>query len=268
MIDILRGVVAPYASHREKQHRLREYLQEMLLKLIEQNKIGHRIGFVGGTALRILFDLNRFSEDLDFSLLDHDPFDFQKILETLKRELVLRGFAVELTRKEVGAVKSSFIKFRKVLFDVGLSPYEDEKLSVKFEIDTNPPPGFKTQTTLISKSSLIEVVHFDRPSLFAGKCNALLCRTYAKGRDYYDLLWYVAQKIVPNYLLIENGFMQTQHQRIPFDFEILKKMLLEKIQSVDFEKIRKDVEPFLIDPTEIRYFEREKFIRVVDAWSI
>jgi len=151
------------------------------------------------------------------------------------------------------------------LYKLGLSPHHNQKLSIKLEIDQNPPTGYNCQLTMLNKDFLVAVNHFDLPSLFAGKLHAVLCRPYAKGRDYYDLLWFLAKKIVPNYVLLNNALQQTEGTKANIDSSELKKLLLTTIESADFPKIRNDVVAFLLEPNEIRFFEKDYFVSAINS---
>jgi predicted nucleotidyltransferase component of viral defense system len=266
MIELLEQRLQAYATPQEKQAQLREYLQELVLKLIEKSTHLTQLAFFGGTALRILYELPRFSEDLDFSQVDND-FDFLSLLHFLKRELTLYGFSVSLTQKTTGAVKNSFIKFEGLLYQLGLSQHSNQLLSIKLEIDTNPPCGYVLQTSMIQRAFLMQIQHFDKASLFAGKCHALLCRPYPKGRDYFDLLWFIGNQIVPNYGLLSNAYLQTENKDVVFDLEILKDLLSTKIRQADFAKVIADVDPFLIDQDALKYFTSESFLSVLLNWQ-
>jgi predicted nucleotidyltransferase component of viral defense system len=199
MYELLKTKLAEYGSDRaQKYNYLREYLQLLILKILDEKGYFRHIAFVGGTALRILYDLNRFSEDLDFCLIDKAHFDFKAMIHVLVKELQQQNFQVEFTAKDNKTVASGFIKFNQLLLSLGVSPHLNQKLSIKIEIDCNPPTGFKTEFTMINKEFLIGIQHYDLPSLFAGKLHAILCRAYTKGRDYYDLIWFLGRKIDPN----------------------------------------------------------------------
>lgn len=267
MKDMLAVKLAVYPTPEERVHRLREYLQELVLKRMESHGSMSQLAFVGGTALRVLYELPRFSEDLDFSQIQ-DGFEFTELLHYLKKELELYGFSVTLTKKESGAVKSSFIKFTDLLFPLGLSPNKNQIISVKLEVDTNPPAGYELQKSLVNKSFLMLLQHFDKPSLFAGKCHALLCGSFAKGRDYFDLLWFMGQRITPNYTLLTNAYAQTQSVSKPFSGAVLKEDLIKKIEATDFKKVLADVGPFLLNAEDRRYFSRDVFLAAVSGWGV
>ncbi|MBI4356312.1 MAG: nucleotidyl transferase AbiEii/AbiGii toxin family protein, partial [Gammaproteobacteria bacterium] len=145
---------------------------------------------------------------------------------------------------------------------LGLSSHSSQKLSIKIEIDQKPPSGFKTVFSMVNKEYLIGIQHYDLPSMFSGKLHAILCRSYAKGRDYYDWLWFVGKKIEPNLVLLEQAILQTEGKKLILDKANLAKLLCEKVQSVDFKKIKRDILPFLMDSSELRFFEESVFLKL------
>jgi predicted nucleotidyltransferase component of viral defense system len=220
---------------------------------------------VGGTALRVLYDLNRFSEDLDFSLISSDNYNYVKMMHAIEKELQKNNFNVVIKSKDKKTVAASFIGFLDLPFELGLTKLKEQKISIKFEVDQNPPIGYQTKLSLINKDFLMAISHFDLPSLFASKLHAILCRKYVKGRDFYDLLWYLSKKTHPNYKLLEQAFLQTEKEKIMFNKEILNKMLKSKIEKIDFKLMQNDIAPFLVNASELRYFEKDFFLDLVES---
>jgi len=263
VLELIKTKLGKYDDDLTKQNQLREFLQLLTLKSLEENGYFRDIAFVGGTALRIIYDLNRFSEDLDFSLFNSRNYDFDKIIESLERTYKQNNLKVSMRLKPDKTVNSAFIRFENLLYDLGLSPLRDQKLSIKLEVDTNPPAASKSELSMVNKNYVIAINHYDLPSLFAGKCHALLFRKYAKGRDYYDLLWYLSKGIEPNYALLENAISQTESKEIKLNSETCLELLKERIREADFKKILNDLEPFLLDPSEAKYFNKEHFLSVL-----
>jgi predicted nucleotidyltransferase component of viral defense system len=185
------------------------------------------------------------------------------MIHTVQKELNLQGFSVEATPKENKTVASSFIKFNRLLSTFNLSSHAQQKLSIKIEVDCRPPPKFNTTFTMINKEFLIGIRHYDLPSLFAGKLHAILCRAYAKGRDYYDLIWFISRKIEPNYVLLDKAIQQTEQIKHHLDHAKLWELLQKHLEATDFKKIRQDIEPFLADRKELRYFEKAYFLQLL-----
>jgi len=265
MKEILKEKLKPLASNAEKYNALREHLQLLVLRIIDEKGFFQNIAFVGGTALRILYDLNRFSEDLDFCLIKRENYSFDKLLSDIKRELNLMGLPVDVVGKDKKTVAAAFIKFNALLYEFELSSHKDQNLTIKLEIDQSPPLGYATELTVINKIFLIGINHYDRPSLFASKLHAILCRQYQKGRDYYDFIWYMSQKITPNLPLLNNAIEQTEGKNPKLDNEGLKQVLIEKINATDFNRLQEDVRPFLADPAEIRFFKKAYFLQMVET---
>lgn len=255
MIEAIRQQLTGNMGQEEKLNRTREFLQLTALKIIYDKNYFKNLSFTGGTALRILFDLRRFSEDLDFSLIEKKGYDFAKLVDIISKEYELFGLKVEAKPKTDRTVNGVMLKFPNVLKEVGLSALKDQKLSIKLEIDTNPPAGGQVLTTLINKVYMFNVVHFDLPSLFATKLHACFFRKYAKGRDFYDLVWYLGRKTVPNFILLNNAIKQTQGNDLGMNEGNLKDFLLERIAKVDFFALRHDVEKFLEDKAELKLLD-------------
>ncbi len=263
MKDLLRSKLNEYDTREQKYNFLREYLQLLVLQIIDEKGFFQNLAFVGGTALRILYDLKRFSEDLDFCLIDKKNYNFQNLLQTMERELTQRGLSVNITGKAKKTVAASFIRFNKLLFEFGLSAHKDQNLSIKLEIDQNPPKGYKTEFSMINKAFLIGINHYDLPSLYASKLHAILCRKYKKGRDYYDLIWYISKKIKPNYDLLNSAISQTEHHASNLNEKTLKATLHNCIEDTDFDRLKVDISPFLSDAGELRFFTKNYFLKLV-----
>lgn len=251
MLGVLKQQIKPEMSLEEKLNRVREFLQILILKIMHDKGYFNNLAFVGGTALRFLFNLRRFSEDLDFSLVDKKKYNFKELNLQIERELRLFGLSIETKIREKLMVQNTFLKFSELLKDLGVSRLSDQKLSIKIEVDSNPPKGWNLETTLINKVYLVNLVHFDLPSLCASKLHACLYRKYTKGRDFYDLVWYIARQVEPNYILLNNAIKQTQGIDLRLNDDNFKEFLLNNLEKIDFEVVKKDVERFLEDKQEL-----------------
>ena len=167
MKEIIKKKLIGLKSRDEKYNFLREYVQELILQILDRRRYFKDLAFVGGTALRMIYDLPRFSEDLDFSLISKKGFNFDDMLQQIRDDLSLSGFKVEYSEAKTKTVFSSFIKFKEILHEVGLSKHKEERIFVKIEIDSNPPKGYKTEINLVNKNFLFKVQNYDLPSLFA-----------------------------------------------------------------------------------------------------
>jgi len=259
MKEIVEKKVRATKNQAQKYNVLRECLQHLILKILDDTGSFQSLSFIGGTALRVLYDLRRFSEDMDFSLQKpEDPkFDFEKMLNAILSQLEMYHLKVDTRVKQVGAVKGVFFHFREILQELKVSQRKGQKLSIRFEVDSNPPPGAQFETRIIQKDFLFNVVHHDLPSLFAGKLLAFLYRPYTKGRDVYDLIWYCSRKTPVNRIFFENGLFQSTHQRLSWTQEELVQKVSGRIGQLRVSQVIQDVLPFLDDPAETRFFKKE-----------
>jgi predicted nucleotidyltransferase component of viral defense system len=259
MIELIHQQLKDNVAESQKLNRLREFLQFAALKTLYDNGYFNKIAFVGGTALRVLFDLRRFSEDLDFSLVNKKGYDFKKLNSIIQRQFKLWGLDVETKAKEEKTGQNTLLKFKGLLKELGLSQLDEQKLSIKIEVDTNPPKGWHLNTTLVNKVYLINITHFDLPSLYATKLHACFFRKYAKGRDFYDLAWYIARKAEPNFTLLNNAIKQTEGKDPSLNKDNFHEFLLNKLKKIDFREIKKDVERFLEERKELELLELKVF---------
>lgn len=260
MIELLKNKISSGKSYLEKYNLLREELQLLVLKAADDVGLFNNIAFVGGTALRILYGLKRFSEDLYFSLVNSEGFSFSQASTKIEKQLNASNIYTEIKVKEKNTVAVALIKFEKILKELDLSPHKDQKIMLKFECDQNPPAGFNTELSVLTSSHFFTVNHFDKSSLFSGKLHALLCRGHTKGRDYYDFMWYLTNKISPNYLLLNNSLKQTGNYTHEISKANLSELLQEKFSNTDFELVKKDVAPFLESNSELRLFTQNVFL--------
>ena len=266
MIDVLKQELTPGMSNLERLNRTREFLQILCLKLMcDQNCFDH-LAFLGGTSLRVLFGLKRFSEDLDFSLAQKTKYDFSKVTDGLLRGFKLYGFAVDIKVKEEKTVQNALLRFSGLLKEVGLSALEAQKLTIKMEVDTNPPQGAQLAHTIVhQKTYMLNLAHYDMPSLYAGKLHACFFRKFIKGRDFYDFVWYLSRRVTPNFLLLNNAIRQTQGLDLKIDDQNFKSFLLERIERIDFEEVKKDVERFLEDKNELKLLELKPIQNTIES---
>lgn len=265
MIELIKQQLTKNMPDEEKLNRCRELIQLLCLKILDEHKFFDNLAFTGGTALRVVFAVRRFSEDLDFSLVKKENYSFHRLNDTLLKALALAGLKAESKPKSERTVHSAMLKFSGVLKAIGLSPLESHKLSIKLEIDTNPPEGGHIQTRIIQRSYVFSVAHFDLSSMFATKLHACFYRTYLKGRDYYDFIWYMGNKVKPNFTLLNNAITQTQGKNPNIDEGNFKEFLLKNIERVNFQEARKDVERFLEDKSELRLFDAKLIKSSIEA---
>lgn len=257
----------------EQENALKEIAQEIALMSLSRAGFFKYGAFQGGTCLRILYHLNRFSEDLDFVLLEHNKnFSFEPFLKSMKDEFEGYGYALEIVDKEKlqNAVKTVFLKADSM---GGLLILKDPrtnrpKIQIKLEIDSNPPAGSTYEMKFLNFPLPYSVYAQDSPSLFASKSHALLCRPYTKGRDWYDFVWYVMRKTSINYELLshaidQKGPWEHQHENVNKAWFVDK--MEQKILQVDWEQAKQDVEKFLA-PREVEslaLWSKEFFLSVL-----
>jgi len=222
---------------------LREYVQACALRSLHESRAFERLSFVGGTALRFLFDLPRYSEDLDFSLETPEAYEPLSWMAKLKRDLQRLGFDAELSWNDRKTVQVAWIKIARLLEEAGIVARPEQKLSIKIEIDTKPPQGAVMESRIVNRRLIFAVRHHDLPSLMAGKIHALLTRPYAKGRDWYDLIWYQSRRpsVEPNANLLQAALLQTGTVLS----EGWRTSITRRLAELDIRAIRADVEPFL-----------------------
>jgi hypothetical protein len=191
---------------------LREYVQAFALRSLHESEAYRKMAFVGGTALRFLENLPRFSEDLDFSLLDRQGYDPRRYLEKLGRDLRLAGFDCRVTFNDRKTVHSAWVRISGLLQQARLAARPEQNLAIELEIDTCPPAGAEVRAAVIARHMTFVVRHHSQPCLMAGKLQAILTRDHPKGRDWFDLLWYRARRppIEPAAELLQNALDQTQ----------------------------------------------------------
>jgi len=264
MLDLIKRNIESIPHTEMKIHIVREFLQLLILKVIYDKDYFRNLAFVGGTALRFLYDLRRFSEDLDFSIVNKQDYKFENFLEKITYELKKYRLSVEVKKNVKDPVQSAMVKFKDVLYFLGLSKQKEQKLSIKLEIDSNPPEGWHTEISLISKHFVFTVQHFDIPSLYATKIHACFYRKYIKGRDFYDLIWYLGKKTTPNFELLNNAIEQTEKKRMRLNKKNFNDFLRAKLAAIDFAKVRKDAERFIEDKNEVKLLDRDMILKLLN----
>ncbi len=266
MIDEIQTLVSKASNANEGKCFLREYLQARILETLQTHGAFEHWAFVGGTALRFLYGLPRFSEDLDFSLV-HTESDTRLLdyLKRIKTMLTSEGINVEIKARPKGAVQSAMVKCSGLLYEVGLSPLASENISIKVEIDTNPPEAAGLDTSIVRRHRLLNLLHYDQASLFAGKLNAFLTRGHTKGRDVYDLQWYLSDRNwpEPNLDFLNNALRQQNWDGQAFCKGTWREELAERIDSLDWPNVLADVQPFIERPSELAMLNRESLLTLL-----
>lgn len=255
---------------------VREYLQARILQSLQRAGAFEGWAFLGGTALRFLYRLPRFSEDLDFSLTkargtgQSTERDFTKYLEAVKNTFESEAYTVNIRKHSDRVVKSALIVFPGLLYEIGLSSHREQKLSIKIEIDTNPPPHASFRTSLVRLHVFLHLLHYDKSSLFAGKLHAILQRPYVKGRDVYDLIWYLSDPDWPdpNLPLLDASLVQTGMNLTDSQVTDWRTLVAERIAAAEWKGVVSDVRPFLERSEEIAFLTKENVLDLLGVSPI
>ncbi|MCC7260996.1 MAG: nucleotidyl transferase AbiEii/AbiGii toxin family protein [Candidatus Latescibacteria bacterium] len=248
MKEEVRQILASAADIPRRRNLLREYLQARTLQILQEEGAFLDWAFLGGTALRFLYALPRFSEDLDFSTQGQvEKGRFGLHLKKIKQRFQAEAYDVDLRVSEHKVIQSAFVHFRGLPHELGLSPHPSETISIKLEVDTNPPEGATVATTLVRRHVLLNLFHYDQASLLAGKLHALLVRRYTKGRDLYDLVWYLSDPSwpAPNLKFLNAALAQTQWTGPMLDAHTWRQVIWEKLAEINWSQAVEDVRPFL-----------------------
>ena len=260
--ELLQRTSSPLAA----RNRMREYLQARILGCLQRCGAMIPLAFHGGTALRFLFSIPRYSEDLDFAL-EHDAqaYNFRQYQNEIRSEFNAEGYTIQIQANESKVVQHALIRFPGLLHELGLSHQLAEISSVKIEVDTRPPAGAVLETSLVRRDVILQLQHHDRASLLAGKLHALLQRPFAKGRDLYDLFWYLSDPAwpAPNLVLLNNALTQTNWGGPEFSAENWRTALQRHLSSLNWPRIRQDVQPFLETGTGAALLTQENLDRLL-----
>lgn len=253
----------------QKKNLIREYLQARVLQVLQEQGAFMNWAFLGGTALRFLYGIPRYSEDLDFSVIDPvRPCIFEETLRRIKKRFEGESYSLEVTVNRGKIVRAAFLKFPDLLFEMGISTHKGELLSVKIEVDTNPPSGANTENTICRRFVTLNLTHYDKASLLAGKLHAILARPFAKGRDYFDLIWYLADSTwpSPNFKLLNAALEQTGWKGPELASETLRDVLSNRVNELDWNALQADVMPFIERPEELKLLNRESVLSLIAHW--
>lgn len=271
----------PLDSRGDYENALREIFQELALLGLWRGKFFEHAAFYGGTALRIIYGMNRYSEDLDFSLLKPVAgFNFSPYCQCIENELQSWGFPVSVELKEKTAdtaIESAFLKagtLQQMITinappEIAGSAHRNQILRIKVEIDTEPPGGFETETRFMTAPIPFSVRVYKEEFLFAGKMHALLFRNWKnriKGRDWYDWVWYAARGTKLNLAHLEARMRESGNWSggSGLTDESLRLLLRDKIESLDVELAKKDVVHFLRDKDSVAVWSKEFFSQMTE----
>ena len=281
MNSVIEQMLARYEikNTNDEVNALKEVIQEIVLSGLSRGGFFDVAAFYGGTALRIFYNLNRFSEDLDFALMFPDEnFDLSKYFSYIEKELKAYGLNLEVNTKKKSVdsnITSAFVKGDTLEHILKFFPNEvDHKynrmlkdIKIKFEVDVLPPAGatYEEEYKLLPSPHRIRL--YDKGSLFAGKIHAILCRNWksiTKGRDLYDYVFFMGSDTGVNMELIRNKLVASNviSESDKFDIEVLRELLISKFREIDCNKSREDVIPFIRNVSELDIWSEEFFVSI------
>lgn len=267
MNDIYQSMLSEYdlSTDQAIRNATFEVNQQVILAGLCQGGFFDKAAFYGGTCLRIFHGLQRFSEDMDFSLLEtNDNFDFIQYFQPIIDEFAAIGRHVEIKKKDkrnFGKVESAFLKDNTDVYDVSFQT--EKSIKIKIEVDTNPPLQFSTEQKLLLEPRSFMTRCFTLPDLFAGKMHALVYRAWknrVKGRDWYDFEWYVRHKVPLDFNHLQerikefNGCEKSKEQFLDD--------LRNRLASADINQVKADVLPFIKDPRELEIWSNDYFLQL------
>lgn len=251
----------------KRRNAIFEVNQQIILAGLYNGGFFDKAAFYGGTCLRIFHGLQRFSEDLDFSLLNADEnFDFLQYFQPIIDAFALVGRSVDIKKKDkksFGRVESAFLKDNTDVFDVSFQT--DKSIKIKIEVDTRPPMKFQTEQKLLLLPQAFMTRCFTLPDLYAGKMHALVYRAWknrVKGRDWYDFVWYVSNNIPLDFNHLAERIREFNDEEI--DRESFMTRLKERLATADLSQVKSDVLPFIRNPKELDLWSTDFFLQVAD----
>ena len=280
VIETMLGKYNP-KNNEERESAAKEIIQEIALAGLSRGGFFEKAAFYGGTCLRIFYGLNRFSEDLDFALLEKDPdFRLSDYFPSLEKEFASYGIEIRAEEKKKdfdSDVRSAFLKGNTLALMMTFFPKSEDarkiisnqKMKIKFEVDTDNPKGGRTETKFRLLPAPYQVRVFDESTLFAGKIHAIICRNYknyVKGRDYYDYLFYIGKGSAFNLEYLENKLKNTEAiaQNEKLTLGKVKEMLKARFETVDYESAKEDVSNFIHDKSGLSLWKKELFLATLN----
>lgn len=267
--DIYDNMLSAYGATTEQERRnaIFEVNQQVILAGLYNGGFFDVAAFYGGTCLRIFYGLQRFSEDMDFSLLaPDDKFNFTKYFQPIIDEFAIVGREVEIKKKDkksFGKVESAFLKDNTDVYDVSFQT--DKSIKIKIEVDTQPPLNFRTEQKLLLQPHSFMTRCFTLPDLFAGKMHALVFRGWknrVKGRDWYDFEWYVRHNVSLDFVHLAERVRQFNNEEI--GREAFMAQLKDRLVSANINQVKSDVLPFVRNPEELDIWSNDYFVQLAD----
>ena len=259
------------ATEQQRRNAIFEVNQQVILAGLYNGGFFDVAAFYGGTCLRIFHGLQRFSEDMDFSLLVlDDKFDFTKYFQPIIDEFAIVGREVEIKKKDkkgFGKVESAFLKDNTDVYDVSFQT--DKSIKIKIEVDIQPPLNFRTEQKLLLQPHSFMTRCFTLPDLFAGKMHALVYRGWknrVKGRDWYDFEWYVRHNVPLDFAHLAERVRQFNNVEI--GQEEFMAQLKDRLASADINQVKSDVLPFVRNPKELDIWSNDYFVQLADMMKL
>lgn len=280
MNSVLKNMLDKYEIKNsiDETNAIKEIIQEIVICGLSRGGFFNEAAFYGGTALRIFYGLNRFSEDLDFALLKpNKDFDLSKYFPYIEKEVQAYGLNLSITEKEKtkdSNIMSAFLKGDTKEHILMFFPNENmqsttslKNIKIKFEVDINPPNGAKYDLKYKLLPSPHQVKLYDEASLFAGKIHAILCRNWnyrTKGRDLYDYIFYLSKNISVNLELVKEKLIDSNvlKRNDNFDINVLKEMLTNKFNEINYNDAKEDVIAFIEDKDSLNLWTKEFFVEI------
>jgi len=249
---------------------LHEVMQQIALAGLYRGCFFNKAAFYGGTCLRIFYQVQRFSQDMDFSLLQPDKnFTLEDYFEPITAEFKALGREVVINKKEKKNqtnIESAFLKDDTAVYNLQFRT--EQRVKIKIEVDVNPPAGFSSEHKLLLLPFSFMTRCYALPDLYAGKMHALLFRNWksrVKGRDWYDFEWYVRNNIPLNFNhFCERTYQLGSPQRDELTKEVVKQMLKEKIAKTNIDMVKSDVRPFIRNQGEMNSWSTDYFLQLVE----
>jgi len=285
-MNILKQMLLKYeiTTQTDLINALKEIFQEIVLLGLYQGGFFQKATFYGGTALRILYGLPRFSEDLDFSLLEKDKnFNLEQYFSAIIDEFEALGIKINITKKSKKDFKSditsAFLKNDTAIHTLNIETHDlgnilneihsGKKLKIKFEVDVNPPLKFQTEAKTLLLPKTFNVISMTLPNLYAGKMHAVLCRKWlsrVKGRDWYDFEWYVKRNTPLNLEHLQERMYESGDldKKIKLDKKLFKELMYKRVDELDISSAIKEVTPFIKDKSGFEFWSKDYFKFLVD----
>ena len=275
-MNVFDEMLASYetGNDNDRLNAVHEVMQQVALGGLYNGGFFNKAAFYGGTCLRLFHGLDRFSEDMDFSLLAADPaFRLDPYFDAITAEFAALGQSIDITTKEKTAqstIQSAFLKSDTAQYDIHLG--RDRKIKIKIEVDTTPPLGFSTEQKLLLQPFSFYTNCFTLPDLYAGKMHALIYRSWknrVKGRDWYDFEWYMRKNVTMDFKhFCERAYQFGSEAQGSLTSDRFRAILKDRIRKADIRQVKEDVAPFIKDPGRLHIWSTEYFLQLADMMKL